>query len=74
MREGGHAGPYTVVAIAADRVTVTGAEGEHVLRPTMLPAGDTATPAPVSANPVAPVPALQNLIARLRGLRGGGGG
>ena len=64
--EGGHAGPYTILSIAADRVTVADATGTHVLRPTALPAGAADTTA---AAPQAPqVPALQNLLMRLRGM------
>lgn len=63
-REGGHAGPYTILAIAADRVTVADGSGTHVLRPMALPA--SATP---DAAPVAPqAPALQNLLMRLRNM------
>ena len=65
-REGSHAGPYTILSIGADRVTVADASGTHVLRPTALPAGAAdATP----AAPTSPqVPALQNLLMRLRGM------
>ena len=67
-REGGHAGPYTILAIGADRVTVASPDGTRVLRPTALPAG--AADASVSPATPPPVPALQNLLARLRGMRG----
>ena len=48
-REGGHAGPYTILSIGADRITVADATGTHVLRPTALPAG--AADAPAAAAP-----------------------
>ena len=61
--EGGHAGPYTILSIGADRITVADASGTHVLRPTALPASaaDATTPPPQ-------VPAFQNLLMRLRGM------
>jgi hypothetical protein len=68
-REGGHAGPYTVIAIGADRVTVADAGGTRVLRPTALPADANTAATPAAPGPQ-PSPALQNLLARLRGLRG----
>ena len=63
--EGGHAGPYTILSIGADRVTVADASGTHVLRPTALPAGTVTAEA---GPPTPQVPALQNLLLRLRNM------
>lgn len=40
---GGHAGPYTVIAIDTTSVAVGGTDGTHRLRPTPLPASDANT-------------------------------
>ena len=50
-REGGHAGPYTIVSIAADRVYVVGTSGSQTLRPVPIPADSTAPEDTSNSNP-----------------------
>ena len=59
-REGGHAGPYTVVSIAADRVGVVSASGLQTLRPTPIP-NDTSDAAQQATTPDGGLSILQQL-------------
>ena len=47
-REGGHAGPYIVVSISADRVGVLSGAGPQTLRPTPIPSEDADNAAPAA--------------------------
>lgn len=66
-RQGGHAGPYTILSIAPDRVTVASPEGTRVLRPTPIPADNAAaSSAESNAGPPDGTPPGLSLLQQLQ--------
>ncbi len=61
--EGGRAGPYTIMSIAADRVVVISPDGSRTLRPTPIPSDD----ADQGSKPAEPASGLSLLQQLQRG-------